>query len=402
MARARRAEPQESLEGREQVEVAIIGGGLAGSTLAAALAEGGHEVVLLEKDRFPRNKVCGEFLSPEVVDCLVRLGALDEFLALKPSRIRRSRLTLPGGQAVELDLPGAGYGLSRRRLDRFLFALAGERGAKTFEGVEVRAWEREANGEFRLTLRGDGVGRNGEGGHLPKELRARILIGAYGRRSHLDRKSKRAFFERRTNLMAYKAHFRSDDAELLRELEEMVELHTFEGGYCGVSFVEEGVINVCTLFDSTRVGFDPRAGLRALGEVSGELKRRFAAMEEADDQVLAVAQVPLMLKERSREGMLYVGDAASMIAPLAGDGQAMAMESALELAELLDGQVDRAEEEWEEAWERAWRRRYERRVRLGGVLQKTLTSPGLTGPAMAVVSRVPKLGEALVRWTRNA
>lgn len=377
----------------EGTEILIVGAGLAGSTLAIDLARQGRDVLLIEKDKFPRNKVCGEFLSMEVVDCLTRMGALERFFALKPATMTRSRFTVQGGKEIELDLPGKAYGLSRKRLDLFLFEEARRAGAKTVDAVEVKEVRKEGSNAFTVEIEGKEEKRR-------QVVRAQVVIGAYGRRSSLDRRLNRPFFENRSPYVAFKRHFRiGADLRGERELKDFVELHTFKGGYCGVSYVEDEIVNVCTLFDRREVSFSLQEGIEGLKKSSSALARRLESLVPLDEEELTIAQVPLGLKESGPEEILFVGDAAAMIAPLAGDGQAMAIEGALLLGALFEAEGLQVSQEH---WERVWRKEYAWRIRLGQGLQKTLIMPGLTRGAMAIVDTFPQAGKRLIQWTRSA
>ena len=119
-------------------EIAVIGGGIAGSALAALLAGAGRDVLLLEKDAFPRDKLCGEFLSAESSKLLDRVGCLQEVLALGPARITQARFFSASGRDAVLDLQGEALGLSRRSLDEALFGHAARRGLRPPKGPACR------------------------------------------------------------------------------------------------------------------------------------------------------------------------------------------------------------------------------------------------------------------------
>ena len=183
---------------RHLSEVSIIGGGPAGSSAAIAALQASSKVRLIEKSRFPRHKVCGEFLSPEIEVVLERLGVWSEFLSSEPAVIRRLSIHF---HKLEKNcrLPEPAYGLSRHRFDKMLFDEAVRIGARvTAETPEPQP--------------------------VP-------LILAHGRRASLP-KGKRLF--------GFKAHFEGP-------LNDAVELYFFSGCYVGVSAVEAGTTNVCGL-----------------------------------------------------------------------------------------------------------------------------------------------------------
>ncbi|MFN8423192.1 MAG: FAD-dependent monooxygenase [Anaerolineae bacterium] len=121
----------------ERADVVVVGAGPAGSALAALLARGGIDVVLLERDAFPRDKLCGEFLSPEAGQLLAAIGCRDALAALAPPVLAAARFTLPSGFALDVPLPGEGWGLSRRALDAALASHAAASGARLLERTEA-------------------------------------------------------------------------------------------------------------------------------------------------------------------------------------------------------------------------------------------------------------------------
>ena len=112
----------------------------------------------------------------------------------------------------------------------------------------------------------------------------------------------------------------------------------------------------------------------------------------------AVAQISLSLKERHHDGVLFVGDAASMIAPLVGDGQAMALEAGIQLADLIHRKFPVIPAR---AWDWQWRRNFETRLRLGQFLQTLALQPVWAASAMGAAASLPALKKMLVRRTRG-
>src|SRR5690606_4950183 len=109
--------------------IVIIGGGLAGSAAGAVLAQHGFAPTIIERDSFPRDKLCGEFLSGESGRLLKSIGCLDELLIHSPPRITTVRFISARGRALDVPLPEPAYGISRQLLDETLFRHAGRSGA---------------------------------------------------------------------------------------------------------------------------------------------------------------------------------------------------------------------------------------------------------------------------------
>lgn len=386
-------------------DIAIIGGGLAGSALAALLARTGRRVVLFEKDQFPRDKLCGEFLSPESQDELRRLGALDAVLETGPTRIRRARFTTEGGSELRLRLPGDGLGVTRWALDALMFEHARSVSAETRAGTEVRSVEPGSQGMLRI----QGLGPDRE----PFEVEAAWVVGAHGRRARLDHQLQRPFISQKHPYVGLKRHHRAADnaagRALSAELSDHVEIHAFEGGYCGMSFVETGEVNVCMLLKQDSLRDAEHADWQTVRTHRLSRNRRLAerldALVPVDDHVLAVAQIPFVDRFRFARGVLFVGDAAGMIAPMAGDGQAMALSSAGLLADLITASKRQptASERAElgARWDQVWRTTFERRLVLALRLQTGLLNAKTANRLVGAISRVPGLAGLLARQTRG-
>ncbi|MDX6768800.1 MAG: FAD-dependent monooxygenase [Elusimicrobiota bacterium] len=382
----------------ERCSVAIVGGGPAGSALAALLARAGRRPVLLERDRFPRQKLCGEFLSMEAQTLLARIGCLDAVRALCPAAITGARFFSPSGRSVEIDLGAEALGLGRVALDETLFRHAEQSGALAFEGAAVTRMDEDAGGvllEIERSLP--------DGTCAKRHLRADRVVAAYGRRSGLDRPLDRDFLRRRSPFVGYKRrHVLLPGADpIAAELRGKVEIHLFDGGYCGVSVVDGGAVNVCLLAEQ-RVLATADASLRRnpaalLARLSPSLRGRIEALRP-DGEPLAAAQLTFTAKETSSGSIFFIGDAAGMIAPLCGDGQAMALESAVLLAELMargDG------DDLPRLWDDLWRRRFASRLRAGRWLQALLMRPAASEAIVRILKRWPVMAAPLLTRTRG-
>lgn len=383
----------------ERCSVAIIGGGPAGSALAALLAAQGRRPVLLERDFFPRPKLCGEFLSMESQGLLARIGCLEEVKALRPASLTRARFYSPAGREATFALGGQAWGLSRAALDETLFRHAQRRGALAFEGATVTRLTPEDGG---VAL--DVTSRRPDGSVGVSRLRAERVVAAYGRRNGLDKTLGRADANRRCSFVGYKLRHKSrpgSDAAAA-SLAGTVEVHLFDGGYCGVSVVEDGSVNVCLLAHERVLQSADGTALRDLpaflSRLSPSLRARFTDLLPMGAP-LAAAQLDFSARTTGAGPILFVGDAAGMIAPLCGDGQAMALEGAVLLAELMaEGDAP----ELARRWDAAWRRRFSARLRVGRALQGLLMRPALARTAVRAVDRWPALAAPWIALSRGA
>lgn len=364
----------------------VVGGGLAGSATAAHLARRGHAVLLLERARFPQHRLCGEFLSGEVQGLFDRLGVLEDVRRAGAAEIRRSRLTAPSGASFDLPLPTPALGLSRYALDPLLFAHAARLGADTRDGTPVRRIEPDGSG-FAVATDGE-------------TFRARHVVGAWGKRSGLDGSMGRSFVRQTTPWLGFKAHFEGDD------LGDWIELHAFDGGYVGMSRVEGGRTNVCWIASQAALdaaGGSPTAMLDGPMRRNPHLAARLDRLRRVSNRFEAVAQVTFALKGTDADGVTMLGDTAGMIAPIAGDGMAMALHAADLAAPLLDGYLAGrfTREDLHRAYAVRWRQRFGRRLRLGRMLHTLYVRPVVADAALRTVHVVPAVGRWIARNTRG-
>ncbi len=374
-------------------DAVVIGAGLAGSAAATHLARAGARVLLLEADAFPHDRMCGEFLSPECAPMLARLGASPAVAAAGPSRMTEARITSLSGATWSAALPASAMGLSRRVLDALLFENAASAGAVTLAPARVTNVVAMGAGTRRVTYRL----RGGE----TREVTARLVLGAWGKRSPLDRTLARRFLFHDHGTFALKAHYHGPSVG------RRVELHAFDGGYCGLADVEGGKVNLCLLAETRLLrahGGDPDAFARAVLPTNPVLGAWLAQAERIHERFIAISQVPFSPKEQVVDGVLLLGDAAGLISPLAGNGMAMALASAEMAAPLalayLDGKVSQADLEGE--YTRQWRRRFARRLRLGRVLQPLMFQPRTLAVGLRLLRVAPFAGRALVAGTRES
>ena len=397
----------------ERYDTVLIGGGPAGSALAARLAQAGRRVALCERDRFPRDKLCGEFLSGESRRVLGELGCLAELDALHPAVIRACRFTSPSGAVCGANLPSPALGISRRVLDDVLLRHAARSGAVVLQGAHVRRVEMSAaKGSSPLECRV--YFRPQPGAHAANPLTAGLIVAAHGRRAQLDRELGRAFMRCAHPYVGLKRHHRprasAAGERLATELDGFVEVHAFHGGYCGMSFVESGVVNVCMLVTESFLADLPSSRWENVRDglccANPRLAERLAALEPNEEAVHAVAGIPFSIKERSSGPVFFVGDAAGMIAPFCGDGQAMALRSALLLGDLiLQTPTPLCDDDCRvlaRRWEARWQREFGFRMRLGRWLQPLLMRGGAADAALRLATLAPKIPDWIARATRGA
>jgi menaquinone-9 beta-reductase len=364
----------------------IAGAGPAGSSLAILLAEQGFSVLLAEAKPGPAHKLCGEFLSPESRALFDDLGIAEDVRAAGAVSIGRLHLSGTRHPGFDVELEEAALGLSRFAFDALLVNAAARAGAEVRYGSAVQEVEGSFEDGFRVRI-GDA------------EYGAGMVFGAYGRAGVLDRKLGRDPGPEPSGLVGFKAHFEGDGPV------ESIEMHAFNGGYCGLSPVEGGRTNVCWLarVDCLREdGGSPEDMMTGSMRSNARLQERLRGLKQVTD-FSAVAQVSLRARSRFEGDVCMVGDAAAMIAPFCGDGMAMAMQTARMVArlsgEMLHGHLSATR--FREAYEAGWRRHFSRRLVLGRILHAVFSRHRLAGFGIRTGSAVPAVTRWFIRHTRG-
>jgi flavin-dependent dehydrogenase len=387
-------------------DILVVGGGPAGSVLAALAAGAGARVTVVERRVFPRDKVCGEFVSVEGQGVLSRVGALDTLLDAGATSMGAVRITSAGGREVSAplpDLPAIGryaLGVSRSLLDEVLLERAGRAGALVEHRVEAVAPVIEDDRVVGMQVRD--VGSRGAG----RTIRAAVVAAADGRGSVLARSLHPELGDptrsRPRSWFGLKIHLDLDPGRL----DGQVQLHLFDGGYAGVGSVENGRVNLCLL---TTV-----EALRACGGAPDRLLRERILANPSARDLLAGAEPlgpwssvgPLRFGVRRpiRAGALFVGDAAGTIDPFSGEGIAHALrggEMALEPA-LAGAESGGLSEQTAVAYREAWTAAFAPATRRVRLLGRLLEHPRLAGALVATIGRtMPGLFSALVGASRT-
>ena len=366
-------------------DIIIIGGGLAGLVSAIHLSKAGLTVRLIEKNEYPKHKVCGEYISNEVLPYLQQLGA--DPMTTGAKKISRFLLSTTRGKTIETKLPLGGFGVSRYTLDHFLLQKAVLNNCSLMQDTVSNV--QFANDRFRVQTK--------EG----KELIAKIVIGAFGKRSNMDLQLDRTFIKNRSPFIAVKTHLKGDFPE------DMVALHNFEGGYCGVSKVENGNINVCFLanYKSFQQYKNIDVFIQQVLYKNPHLKTIFENSIPVFEQPLTISQVSFSNKSTVEGHILMCGDAAGMIHPLCGNGMAMAIRSAKIASELVIGyfnSTNRSREELETAYSLEWNTAFKKRINTGRVLQAFFGKDNLARMIMYGLTHIPGVLPAIIRQTHGS
>ncbi|HZI66817.1 MAG TPA: FAD-dependent monooxygenase [Thermoanaerobaculia bacterium] len=369
-------------------DAVVVGAGPAGSAAATVLARLGRSVLLLEKDVFPRHKVCGEFLSADSLPSLEILGARDAVERATTERMTRGTLHLSRGKPVSFELPAPALGLSRFRFDDLLARGASEAGAQVRFGARVLAAAPDGRDAFRVRF----VHEQAE-----SDVEARSVVGAWGRWDALDRTLERRFLGRRSRFFGWSRDFHAERGRLEGE----VRLYLFAGGYCGLSRVEDGTVNLAGVVSDrawSRAGGGWEAVVQAARRGNAALDSDLAAMTTGPIGYLGTGPVFFTAKPATENRILMAGDAAGVIDPFSGEGQAAALASGILAAQTVERRLSGglSSDACARAYEAAWRRRFARRFAWSALFRRLILHETIG----AIAGRLA--GERLVRFAIRA
>lgn len=369
----------------KRYDVIIVGGGLAGLTASIHLSQSNYSVLLIEKKEYPHHKVCGEYISNEVMPYLKRLGVTFDGISIKS--IDNLLMSNTSGKSVQAKLPLGGIGISRFAFDHLLFSEALKSGVEFLvDTVTSIAYQKDI---FEVTTeKGD-------------KLNSHLVIGAYGKRSALDKTLKRAFIQRKSSWIGVKAHYENNDFP-----NDLVALHNFNGGYGGLSKTETGAVNFCYLasyesfqkeknienFNSNIIAKNP-----FLGEFLENAKPIF-------NEPLTIAQISFERKTAVANHILMCGDTAGLIHPLCGNGMAMAIHSAKIASELICDYLKskkRNRLQLEHNYHKLWSKAFKKRLWAGRQLQAILLNKKLSNLALNLAVKSPLLLNQLIKSTHG-
>ncbi|WP_422859971.1 NAD(P)/FAD-dependent oxidoreductase [Flagellimonas sp. S174] len=365
-------------------EVVIIGGGLAGLTAAIDLTQRGKQVLVIEKNTYPHHKVCGEYVSNEVRPYLQQLGLdVGKLTSVDISTLQLGTYT---GKTTQVTLPLGGFGVSRYALDERLYQLAMQSGAEfLFDSVQDVKFN-ENRFELRLSK---------------QEIMADVVIGAFGKRSNMDKRLKRPFISKKSAWLAVKCHYNGYDFP-----NHMVSLQTFPGGYGGLSKTEKGHINFCYLakYEDFKCLGSLKEFQRKVLAKNPILDHFFESATPVFEKPLSIAQVSFDKKKLIENHVLMCGDTAGLIHPLCGNGMAMAIHSAKMAAQCVDMYLEKEEftrEAMEKAYKKVWTEEFQKRLRLGRMLQSLMLHTNWFDFMLSTVASSEKILKGVISGTHG-
>lgn len=360
---------------------------MAGLATSIEMARAGRKVVLFEKRSYPYHKVCGEYISKESWNYLNYLGL--ELEAMDLPKINRLLVSDRNGNTFKHQMEMGGFGISRYALDSRLAAIAKKEGVELMEDCRVEEIVFE------------------EGGHRIKskelEVTAELVVAAYGKRSRLDKKWDREFIRKPLaadrNFMGVKYHVEADLDE------DLIGLHIFDGGYCGISKVE-GERRYCFCYLTLAAAVQKAGGIEGLEEKvmrKNPYLAQYLDYPRLFEKAEVISQVNFSTRSQIEQHAFLLGDTAGLIVPLCGNGMSMALHAAHLWSELavkyFAGKISRSE--LEQSYQKEWNRAFKLRLSVGKSLQTIFYKHALNSPLIRILNKSPWLSRQLVRLTHG-
>jgi flavin-dependent dehydrogenase len=354
----------------------VIGGGPAGSLLALRLAAAGRRVTLIEKEREPHHKVCGEFLSPEAIGYLQQIGI--DLLSLGAASIQTLRLS-SGNIIVETPLPFEALSLSRCVLDEALLKRAEENGCFIFRGIAVNSLNSHNTG-WGVWL--------SDGRFIPAGA-VFLATGKHNLRG-FDRSSAR-----QSDLVGFKMHWKLPTAQIAA-LRSYMDLYLFPGGYGGLSLIENDIANMCLVVRRSslhHLGAWPNI-LAAILSTNPQLQHLLGNAAPFWPRPLAISPIPYGYINRNTDNLWRLGDQAAVIPSFTGDGISIALHSAALAAQMfLSGKTA-------DDYHRALRTQLQSSMTLATTLSKLAVTFAGRIATRAALPLLPTVVRSIARSTR--
>ncbi|MFT3745336.1 MAG: NAD(P)/FAD-dependent oxidoreductase [Pyrinomonadaceae bacterium] len=377
-------------------DAAIAGAGPAGSSLAIRLAMAGLKVVLVEQKEFPREKLCGEFISPECLIHFDDLGVSADISAAGATKLAETIFFGRHGKGVSVKSEWFGspesvaLGLSRAEMDDQLLARAQAVGVDVLEETKAIGLGHERNIVIGIKVKGSD--------RIERQVIAGISVDATGRSQSLTRRLDSAG-PRRTAAthVAFKTHLTGATLEA-----GACEIYAYRGGYGGCNRVEGDLYNLCFIAaaeDAKRLGSDP---VRVMREVVFSNTRAAEAMASARVAKPWLA-VPIERFGRGdlvpARGLISVGDAAAFIDPFTGSGMLMALESAKIAAKaIIENHPDL--QQIAKMYHQHYAAAFDRRLRVCSMLRHAAFVPFLAEATISLLATSTSLRRRVARLTR--
>lgn len=382
---------------QDSYDVTIAGAGPAGSSLAIRLADSGLHVLLVEQKRFPREKLCGEFISPECLVHFEELGLSPEISASGGTSLSETIFYSRSGKGLSVKSEWFGsagshaLGLSRATMDDLLAERAKRAGVTVLEETTVNALLTDKEKVVGVTIR--------DKGGVTRDISAKLTVDATGRTRSLARRLESKGEQKApAKHVAFKTHLRG--AQIA---DGSCEIYVYRGGYGGCNRVENDLYNLCFIAsadDTRRLASDAE---RVMREMVFTNKRARDAMQNA---VVAKPWLAVPIERFGRgelvpaEGLISVGDAAAFIDPFTGSGILLALESSKIASDAIVRTINESFAALAAQYKQQYSRGFDSRLRVCSMLRHAAFAPFLAETTMALLRLNSGIGRMIAKSTR--
>ena len=366
-------------------DVAIIGGGIAGLSLSIDLRKRGYHVIVIEKGNYPRHKVCGEYISMESHNYLQNI--CPALSALNLPMINNFKLTTGSSKEFNITLDLGGFGISRYLLEETLFKEAEKQGVT-----------------FMLNMKAQDINRNSDDlGYSIKTslgvVTASLVCNSTGRKSNL-KTVERTNNTTSTNYVGVKYHIK------IPRSPNLIEIHNFPGGYCGISNIEEEMSCLCYIVNSkylNKVNNSISELEKTFLFKNNNLKKIFSIAEFVFKEPVTISGINFLIKEPVTNDSFFVGDAAGSMAPIIGNGMSMALRSASALANNMDQYFSKTitKRQLVKNYTNFWNKEFSTRIKLSRHLQHLSEYSFLTNRTIELFNLFPSLAKGIIKQTHG-
>lgn len=380
----------------EQItDILIIGGGPAGSTTALYLSQLGFNITIIEKKTFPRETLCGEFLSKEVTDILKELNLFEDFISLNPNKLKSFRAVDDSGIELTSDLNFDAYAMKRSIFDSLLLETAKASKVTIIQPAEVLSTLKSNSGFISVIV--------DESGNK-YQVKSKLVIAAYGKQNILDKRLERDFVNKKSNLIGVKFHLPNN--LLKNSSSNEIRIYTDKEIYCGMNQVSDTEMTVCFLENRKQSKIPSRERLIEVIKSNKYFQKVFS--DEAikyikSANIYGTGNIYFGRREVVENGIIMIGDAARVISPLAGDGIGMAMESAKLLFEILRefGINETKREEMFSVYKKRYEKAFNKRLSLAKIIQGIILNRRSRRLGFGLAKNYPSLLPYLIKFTRS-
>lgn len=365
-------------------DVAIIGGGIAGLALSIDLKKRGYLVSVVEKGNYPRHKVCGEYISMESHTYLQTI--CPALSALHLPVIQNFKLTSGNHKEFTTALDLGGFGISRYLLEEMLFKEAEKQGVDFMLDTKARDIDRGVDKPGYIIKTSSGT------------ITATLVCNATGRKSNL--KTTEKIDSNKTNYVGVKYHIK------LARNPDLIEIHNFPGGYCGISNIEDDKACLCYIVNSKKLN-SVNNSISELEKAylfkNSNLKKIFTTAEFVFNNPVTISGIDFAIKKAASDESFFLGDAAGRMAPIIGNGMSMGLRSANALANNMDRYFSGiiTKEQLITNYASFWESEFASRIKLSRHLQKLSENPFLTKRMIALFNMFPSVAKSIIKKTHG-